>query len=117
MDMEGKTQEVARSFICAGRFNIGPGWNGLAESMFVEILERLQQEGSDLGAVSVIDFDIKEKRGRLVGRSSRFEGLDDIFERYELESLRVCEVCGGAGRLMGDGAWWLSTRCREHRVF
>jgi membrane protease subunit (stomatin/prohibitin family) len=115
--MTGTAQEVGRAFVESGRFSVGHGWLGLAESMLVEVLTRLEQDGIDLDGVSVTNFDVKEKRGRLVGRSNRFEGLDDIFDKYEQKSLRICEVCGGSGRLQGDGEWWLSTRCREHRIF
>ena len=115
--MTDKTEEIARGFVKSGRFSVGAGWNELTVSMFVEILERLQQDGVSLSSVSVRDFEVKEKRGRLVCHSTRFDGLDEIAERYEQASLRVCEVCGGVGRLAGDGEWWLSTRCREHRIF
>lgn len=115
--MTGRPEEIARSFAMSGRFSIGPGWVASAETMFVEILERLQQEGVELSTVSVCDFEVKEKRGRLICHSLRFVGVDDIAQRYELASLRICEVCGRAGRLSGDGEWWLSTRCGKHRMF
>lgn len=115
--MRCSSEGFPRSFVESGRFSIGPGWFELTVAMFAEIFERLQLEGLDIESVAVRDFDIKEKRGRLVCWSGRIEGLDDIFERYESESMRVCEVCGRAGRLSGDGEWWLSTRCGEHRIF
>jgi len=115
--MTGKTEEIARGFVKSGRFSVGAGWDELTVSMFVEILERLQRDGVNLSSLSVRDFVVKEKRGRLICHSIRFEGIDEITERYEQASLRVCEVCGGVGRLAGDGEWWLSTRCSEHRMF
>lgn len=113
----GKAQEVRDWMLESGRFKVAPGWQGLVADMLLEIMERLEIEGVDLQSIAARDFEVKEKRGRLVLQSPRFVELDDIAERYELKSLKVCEICGAAGRLSGDGAWWLSTRCNEHRIF
>ena len=115
--MKGKAQEVRDWLLESGHFTVGAGWAGLVADMLLEILEYLESDGVDLQSVKVRDFEVKEKRGRLVCHSPRFDGFDDIVERYELKSLRICEVCGGAGKLARDGEWWLSTRCGEHRIF
>jgi hypothetical protein len=117
--MDGNIEEMATWLASSKRFSYGEGWGQLVQSMFREVLERLNNPGIDTDVVSVSgkDFEVKEKRGRLSCHSVRFDCLDDIFERYEHQSQRVCEVCGSVGRLSGDGEWWLSTRCREHRIF
>jgi RNA-binding protein YlmH len=115
--MSGKAEEVRDWLLETGRFVVGAGWAELVADMLLEILERLESAGVDLQSIAVRDFEVKEKRGRLVIHSLRFDGVDDIAERYELKSLRVCEVCGAAGQLSGDGGWWLSTRCNQHRIF
>ena len=115
--MKGKAQEVRDWLLDSGQFRVGEGWATLVADMLLEVLEYLESVGVDMQSVKVCDFEVKEKRGRLVCQSSRFEGFEDIAERYELKSLRVCEVCGSTGRLFGDGEWWLSTRCTEHRIF
>ena len=115
--MDGNIEEMATWLASSKRFSFGEGWGQLVQSMFHEVLGRLSERGIDTETVTDKDFEVKEKRGRLSCHAFRFDCLEDILERYEHKSQRICEVCGGVGRLSGDGSYWLSTRCREHRVF
>lgn len=115
--MAGKAVEVRDCLLTSGGHSFGAGWSGLVADMLLEILNRLEAEGVNLESLTRRDFEVKEKRGRLVCQSSRFDGFDDIAERYEMRSMCVCEVCGAVGRLSGEGTWWLSTRCSNHRIY
>jgi hypothetical protein len=90
----------------------GEGWRSLIEACHQELL--------------AIDptyepTQIKEKFGSLRYYFQSNYGRDDqrilrmfaVINRYELESMRVCEVCGKEGEgVIRHG--WLKTMCEEH---
>lgn len=81
--------------------HIPPGWLGLVERAFEELIlagwnrNVLQIKQKFAGLVLLIDFGSPEE-------------LYDIVAAVEVESYTVCEVCGGPGVNIGN---FMATRC------
>ena len=99
---------------CRGIF-CGEGWRMLIENASAELDALAQLEG-----VIVSIEDIRKKYGVLniwATTSSAPSGLaaDEIANRFETESERVCEFCGAGGKLR-EKRRWLSVRCNKCEV-
>lgn len=86
----------------------GDGWEGL----LAPIIEEADKIGVNLSQV-------KEKYGRLriyfdPGELDT-DKLEDLIDQAELDSAKICEICGKSGHLMVSGGW-LKTLCAEHAL-
>lgn len=86
---------------------VGPGWLPVLD----RLCDDIEQLGWDKGIAQ-----IKEKFGglRFYARGSSPPGVQCRINAAERESLKVCEHCGKAGRLGGDG--WVKTLCESCRI-
>jgi hypothetical protein len=90
------------------RFECGDGWYDLIDALCSSL-----QNASGNATPQVVVVQVKEKLGSLrfyaKGQNAKQAGM---IELAEVMSARICEVCGGRGRLRNSG--WLRTRCLEH---
>jgi hypothetical protein len=89
---------------------VGVGWHDLLSNMFVE-LENLYKSMNE--SIEDIGFyEIREKHGLLrVYTNKGIEGVQEILNKYEALSERVCEICGQTGELRNDG--WTVVVCDD----
>ena len=80
---------------------VGKGWSTLLD----EVYDRLPEDA--------IVSDVKEKYGslRIYVDGVSMEILDFIYD-IEERSLKICEICGAAGKPNLTG--WIKTLCDEH---
>ena len=111
---EGRHLSIQESLMPFG-FDHGDGWFEL-EWRLCEDLEKLL--GEHLDSYRLVQ--IKEKFGTLRWYDNGnypdhlYSAIQDRVYDAELESSRVCELCGKPGRLNTDRAWW-QTLCEECR--
>lgn len=83
----------------------GTGWKRLIDPL----IERADREGAKVQQ-------IKEKFGRLrVYLDFASDELYDLIDQAEVDSAKVCELCGQPGVMMTKGGW-LKTVCAEHAL-
>lgn len=88
--------------------SVNEGWLPLIDKMSEEIT----------AIDSEIQYEqIKEKFGRLRvythgGIKEKFEDVWFVIEKYEHQSLSVCEICGEPGNMRSGG--WLHVSCDKH---
>lgn len=104
-----------QNLMCFG-FECGSGWYDLILNLSLKV-EQLTEELKDRGIEPEylpVVVQVKEKYGGLrfylnVGTDE----MDQLIEKAEEESLRICDLCGAAGELrVIDGIYM--TRCYEH---
>ena len=85
-------------------FECGDGWFNLIWELSEE-LEKAGFIGEDFRVTQV-----KEKFGGLRYYTNyTTDVMDEIIEKYEEKSYRVCERCGAEGKVRGDS--WVYTAC------
>jgi hypothetical protein len=87
------------------------GWRFLLEDTLSRIDATLTGEERDDFFIS----QVKEKFGELRVYHNGSDTIGHIVECAEAASSRTCDVCGGPGRLQGQG--WISVRCRDHETW
>lgn len=100
-------------FRCPLEFN--KGWLELFEKFLEEIspLVESYKDSEDIYLQFTLS-QVKEKFGGLrIYLSFYIPELEEITDRYERLSFKVCEVCGKPGELSYDG--WYTTLCNEHK--
>lgn len=87
-----------------GLASVGPGWADLVRRAFGALPE---------GHMIV---QVKEKFGSLrIYFEPNQTAYEDLIDQLAAESLTLCEVCGGPGRLRTD-RYWQRTLCDDHAV-
>jgi len=90
----------------------GDGWYNLIYDCCKEIDKLYKRRNKDINKIQI--YQIKEKYGGLrIYLGNYIEGTDEIVNKYEDESMKVCEICGGQGKLKNKG-YWLKTLCDKH---
>jgi ribosomal protein S14 len=89
----------------------GKGWHGLIQPIFDYVKE--YNRDKDVGERIVIR-QIKEKYGSLrIYTNFVTDELDEIIEKAEAESTRVCELCGTREHVGTKHDGWIMTLCRN----
>lgn len=92
-------------------FECGDGWYDLLHELILKIEALILLQPSANWEYFQAQ-QIKEKYGGLrFYMSQTTEEMDDLINIYEHKSAHICESCGKAGTLGGNG--WFSTRCEE----
>jgi len=94
---------------------IGEGWIPLVEKLNKDIAEFLPNYKI---------LQIKEKFGGLrfyVAYDESFTDLqiaemEALIKKAEMESFKICDVCGAVGKIISTSPYWLATRCEQHLV-
>lgn len=90
----------------------GDGWYDLIESICWCIQSRID---IDTSLKQPTASTIKEKFGRLrISMIDTDEYTNGVFHFAELISGRICEVCGGQGKVDTDEFGVVRTRCAQH---
>ncbi|MFN4973824.1 MAG: hypothetical protein ACK5GV_01105 [Bacteroidota bacterium] len=93
-------------------FECGDGWADLLVELCQKInthLKTLSKEQVD----SIYALQIKEKYGTLRFYLSCYDDtIDKFIQDAQLKSSFTCEVCGNAGKVLGEH--WLYCACPEH---
>jgi hypothetical protein len=96
-------------------FEVGEGWYDLIDRMLNKlepIAIASNKKYKNTHECSFVLSQVKEKFGILrVYTSYHEDDARDVISDAEIESGKICEVCGKPGRIVGKG-WW-STRCME----
>ncbi|MFM1990205.1 MAG: hypothetical protein RJA99_3162 [Pseudomonadota bacterium] len=91
--------------------NIPPGWSALSRRLIANI------EALAAGRPYRIEW-MGEKYGSLRCDASVPDDVrplaDEIISLAEEASLRICSVCGAAGKMRGDEDGWMYVACDEH---
>lgn len=99
---------------CKAPFEFGHGWNLLVAHMLDELESKTKEQGLTTEYIQIVD--IEDRYGALQVAGIWPAELDQIIERYAVESTKVCRACGKPGRLMvGAGVIW-HTACDEHAL-
>jgi len=98
----------SESLMCFG-FEHGDGWFELV----YKLSEDLMVISSKLGIEPPVAVQVKEKFGTLRFYVDGYhEAIGERIEQAELESGRICEVCGNEGKQRNQG--WVRTLCDRH---
>ena len=104
--------EFPRLFPRKCPISCGHGWSGLLHTLCAE----LQRQTDQHDAPQIVVVEIKEKYGGLRFNTQGGSPLQDaLIDFAELQSERMCEVCGAPGSELTDPSGWVSTRCEPHR--
>lgn len=93
-------------------FECGDGWEPLIRKAASELEQMIEAAGATEFKYLPRASQVKEKYGTL--RFYLTHGNDKMFaiaDKLEAASAKVCETCGKAGKLRGNG--WLYTACNE----
>lgn len=88
------------------------GWFDLIYNCCKEIDELYKQRNKDSSEIKI--YQIKEKYGALcIYLGNYIDGVSEIVNKYEDESVNICEICGQRGKVKINGSW-LKTLCDKH---
>lgn len=105
-------QREGHSFSMFG-LEIAPGWYPLVFELF-GLLDDLQRWSGQAISVSQVKEKFGSLRVYMSGSGSIRRDVDLLESLFERLSLRICDVCGAAGRRQPDDGYWC-TRCVDHR--
>ena len=91
----------------------GDGWYDLIYNCCKEIDELYNSKNANINNLRI--YQIKEKYGTLqIYLGNYIDGVNEIIDKYEKSSCRICEICGDRGRLEVKGGW-IKTLCEKHK--
>ena len=80
------------------------GWYSLIHNFCEEVKRLYKSKNANINELTI--YQIKEKYGTLrIYLGNCIKGTEQIVQRYEMLSSKVCEVCGRKGKMRINNGW------------